>query len=73
MVTTFAVASGFARPDRPVLATSEMLQHLLGLRSGPRLPCEQYVEFAFASAVYSYGGWPFLTGLVDELRKRLPG
>src|SRR6266566_628573 len=34
---------------------------------------EGYVEFAFASAVYFYGGWPFLTGLVDEFRKRLPG
>jgi len=57
----------------PVLATSEMLQHLLGLRGGLAFPGEQYVEFAFASAVYFYGGWPFLTGLVDELRKRLPG
>jgi len=57
----------------PVLATSEMLQHLLGLRGGLAFHGEQYVEFAFASAVYFYGGWPFLTGLVDELRKRLPG
>jgi Cu2+-exporting ATPase len=57
----------------PVLATSEMLQHLLGLRGGLAFHGDQYVEFAFASAVYFYGGWPFLTGLVDELRKRLPG
>jgi len=57
----------------PVLATSEMLQHLLGLRGVLAFPGDQYVEFAFASAVYFYGGWPFLTGLVDELRKRLPG
>jgi Cu2+-exporting ATPase len=57
----------------PVLATSEMLQQLLGLRGGLAFPGDQYVEFAFASAVYFYGGWPFLTGLVDELRKRLPG
>src|SRR3989441_3929801 len=57
----------------PVLATSEMLQHILGLRAVLSFPGDQYVEFAFASAVYFYGGRPFLTGLVDELRKRLPG
>jgi Cu2+-exporting ATPase len=57
----------------PVLATSEMIQHLLGLRGVFAFPGERFVEFAMASAVYFYGGWPFLTGLVDELRKRLPG
>src|SRR6266540_7110227 len=57
----------------PVLATSEMLQHLLGLRGVLAFPGDRYIEFAFASAVYFYGGWPFLTGLVDELRKKLPG
>src|SRR6266851_9805570 len=57
----------------PVLATSEMIQHFLGLRATLAFPGDQYVEFVFASAVYFYGGWPFLTGLVDELRKRLPG
>src|SRR5438874_4375027 len=57
----------------PVLATSEMIQHFLGLRGTFAFPGDRYVEFGFASAVYFYGGWPFLTGLVDELRKRLPG
>ncbi len=57
----------------PVLATSEMLQHLLGLRGVLAFPGAGYVEFGFASAVYFYGGWPFLTGLVAELRKKLPG
>jgi len=57
----------------PVLATSEMLQQLLGLRGVLGFPGDQYVEFAFASAVYFYGGRPFFIGLVDELRKRLPG
>jgi len=57
----------------PVLATSEMLQHLLGLRGVVAFPGARYVEFGFASAVYFYGGWPFLTGLVAELRKNLPG
>src|SRR5205809_3092448 len=57
----------------PVLATSEMLQHILGLRAVLAFPGDRYVESGFASAVYFYGGRPFLTGLVDELRKRLPG
>src|SRR3989449_8130737 len=57
----------------PVLATSEMVQHFLGLRGTLAFPGDRYVEFAFASGVYFYGGWPFLTGLVEELRKRLPG
>jgi len=57
----------------PVLATSEMIQHFLGLRGAFAFPGDRYVEFAFASGVYFYGGRPFLTGLVDELRQRLPG
>src|SRR3989442_12218668 len=57
----------------PVLATSEMVQHLLGLRGVLAFPGARYVEFGFASAVYIYGGWPFLTGLVAELRNKLPG
>jgi len=57
----------------PVLATSEMVQHFLGLRQVLAFPGERYVESVFASAIYFYGGWPFLTGLVDELKKKLPG
>ncbi len=57
----------------PVLATSEMVQHFFGLRGVLAFPGDRYVELAFASAVYFYGGWPFLTGLLDELRQRLPG
>ena len=57
----------------PVLATSQMVQHFLGLRQVLAFPGERYVEFLFASAIYFYGGWPFLTGLVEELKKKLPG
>src|SRR2546426_12717259 len=57
----------------PVLATSEMLQHLLGLRGVLAFPGARYVEFGFASAVYFYGGWPLLTGLAAPVRKRRPG
>src|SRR5260370_1376224 len=57
----------------PVLATSKMVQHFLGLRNVLAFPGDRYVEFVFASAIYFYGGWPFLTGLIEEVRKRLPG
>lgn len=57
----------------PVLATSEMLQHLIGLRDALAFAGDRYVGFGFASAVYFYGGWPFLTGLIDEVKKKLPG
>ena len=57
----------------PALATSEMLQHLLGLRGILAFPGDRYVEFALASVIYVYGGRPFLIGLVDELRQRRPG
>jgi len=57
----------------PVLATSEMVQHFLGLRGALTFPGDRYVEFAFASAIYFYGGRPFLKGLVAELRQKLPG
>jgi Cu2+-exporting ATPase len=57
----------------PVLATSEMIQHLLGFRGALAFTGDRFIEFAFASAVYLYGGRPFFTGLRDELRRRLPG
>ncbi|MGH7700794.1 MAG: copper-translocating P-type ATPase [Gemmatimonadales bacterium] len=57
----------------PVLATSEMIQHFFGLRDALAFPGDRYVQLHFASVVYFYGGWPFLTGLIAELRKKLPG
>ncbi|MGH9259040.1 MAG: heavy metal translocating P-type ATPase, partial [Acidimicrobiales bacterium] len=57
----------------PVLATSHMIQDFLGLRGVLAFAGDRWVQLAFASAVYFYGGWPFLTGLAGELRKRLPG
>src|SRR6266581_270296 len=57
----------------PVLALSHMIQDFVRLHSALAFRGDTYVAFAFASAVYFYGGRPFLAGLVDELRKRLPG
>src|SRR6266568_4389210 len=57
----------------PVLALSHMIQDFVRLHGALAFRGDTYVAFAFASAVYFYGGRPFLAGLVDELRKRLPG
>ena len=57
----------------PILALSPMLQQWLGLGETLAFPSDTSVLLALATFVYGYGGWPFLTGLVDELRDRTPG
>jgi P-type Cu2+ transporter len=57
----------------PLLALAEMIQHWLGIHGRLAFPGDRYVEFALATVIYFYGGWPFLTGLVGELRARRPG
>src|SRR5206468_3425963 len=32
-----------------------------------------YILFALSSVVFVYGGWPFLTGLIDEVKAKNPG
>ena len=55
----------------PVLLLSEMIQQWLGISF--RLPFHSYILFALSAAIFFYGGWPFLSGAVDELRSRQPG
>jgi Cu2+-exporting ATPase len=50
-----------------------MIQEFLGLRQTLRFTGDSYVQFVLASIIFFYGGWPFLTGLVDELKKLNPG
>ncbi|MDA2928314.1 heavy metal translocating P-type ATPase, partial [Acidobacteria bacterium AH-259-G07] len=57
----------------PVLALSSLIQSFLGLKEVLRFAGADYVQFAFATAVFFYGGWPFLRGLFAELSKRQPG
>jgi len=57
----------------PILVLSPMLQKLVGLRDAIHFPGDIYVLFGFSSAVFWYGGWPFLKGLMDELKTRKPG
>lgn len=55
----------------PVLLLSEMIQQWLGFSL--RLPFHSCILFGLSAIIFIYGGWPFLTGLVDELRARQPG
>lgn len=55
----------------PVILFSPMLQGLLGFHV--EFPYMMFVAFALSTSIYFYGGWPFLKGLVDELRTGAPG
>jgi Cu2+-exporting ATPase len=57
----------------PILVLSPMLQELVGLREAIRFPGDIYVLFGFSSAVFWYGGWPFLKGFFEEIKSRRPG
>ncbi len=57
----------------PVLLLSPMIQHWLGLAERLAFPGDGLLLFALSTIAYVYGGWPFLTGFVSELRKKQPG
>jgi Cu2+-exporting ATPase len=57
----------------PVLLLAPMIQAWLGLAEVLAFPGDRYVQLALASAVFFYGGWPFLQGIVREIRRRQPG
>jgi len=57
----------------PVLALAPLIQRVLGVEAAWRFPGDSFVQFAFASVIFFYGGWPFLKGLFEELGKRQPG
>jgi P-type Cu2+ transporter len=56
----------------PILALSPLVQRFLGLEGLISFPGDSYVLFALSSAVYSYGGWPFLKGFFSEIRSKSP-
>ncbi len=55
----------------PIMLLSEMIQHWLNIHIS--FPGSKYVLLALASVVFFYGGWPFLKGLVGEIRVKNPG
>lgn len=55
----------------PILILSPLIQQLLNYTidfSGAN-----YVLFALSSFLFFYGGWPFLKGIVEELKNKQPG
>ena len=57
----------------PILILSPMIQAFLGFKEAFEFPGDSYVLWVLSSAVFFYGGWPFLKGIVDELGKKQPG
>ena len=55
----------------PILVLSPMIQGLLGYDF--TFDAAGYILFGLSSFVYFYGGWPFLKGLVKDLKKKQPG
>lgn len=55
----------------PVLILSPMIQGFLGFELV--FEGNLYVLFILSSLTFFYGGWPFLKGLKDELKKGAPG
>ncbi|QSZ68132.1 cadmium-translocating P-type ATPase [Methanofollis aquaemaris] len=55
----------------PILILSPTIQMLLGFSVD--VPGAEYIVLLLATVVYLYGGYPFLTGIVDELKARMPG
>lgn len=55
----------------PILLLAPMIQHWLGVDW--KFPGDSYLLFGLSSIVYFYGGWPFITGFVDEIKNKAPG
>ena len=57
----------------PILALAPLIQDFLDVEEAWNFSGDSSVQFGFATAVFFYGGWPFLKGLVEELRGGQPG
>ena len=56
----------------PVVYFSDMFQMLLGY-SAPTFPGSEWIAPILGTIIFIYGGEPFLTGALDEIRSRQPG
>lgn len=55
----------------PLLILSPMIQEWANIKIS--FIGSNYLLFVLASFIYFYGGWPFLKGLVEELKAKKPG
>lgn len=57
----------------PILLLSPLIQEFLGIEGAFDFAGADFLMLALSSAVFFYGGWPFLTGFVAEVRARSIG
>lgn len=55
----------------PIIVLSPAIQNFFGFRF--EFSGSLYILFLLSSAVYFYGGYPFLIGMVNEIKQRQPG
>jgi Cu2+-exporting ATPase len=57
----------------PILILSPMIQQFVGLGESLRFTGDVYLLFVLSSIIYFYGGYPFLKGIISELKAKTPG
>lgn len=57
----------------PIVLMAPLLLRFFNLEKGFSFEGQEYVLFTLSSAVFFYGGWPFLRGFIDELGNKQPG
>jgi P-type Cu2+ transporter len=57
----------------PILLLSPMIQDIIGYSLVVFPSFDKYILFSLSTVVFFYGGWPFLSGFVGELKKKQPG
>ncbi|MBR9681982.1 MAG: cadmium-translocating P-type ATPase [Candidatus Altiarchaeota archaeon] len=55
----------------PILFLSPLIQQVLGISF--RVAGDKFILWTLSSFIFFYGGWPFLKGIFEELKKRQPG
>lgn len=57
----------------PIIILSPMIQDFLGLEKGLQFKGDIYLLFSLSTAIFIYGGYPFLKGFIQEIRSANPG
>lgn len=55
----------------PIMLLSPMIQQFMGVNW--QFPGSSYLLLVLSSVVFFYGGWPFLTGWMEEIKTKNPG
>ncbi|AEE49678.1 copper-translocating P-type ATPase [Haliscomenobacter hydrossis] len=55
----------------PIMLLSPMIQQFMGVNW--QFPGSSYLLLTLSSVVFFYGGWPFLTGWMEEIKAKNPG